>query len=100
MDKAKNNDSFLPMSQNTNQFLADIMDLVILQDSLLVMLDVASLYTNISHSDVIKSVIQACEISAQNSSIDGKTLGTLLKLILEMNNFEFNSTHYVQINGT
>lgn len=86
--------------KDTNHFLADIMDPVIPEHSLLVTLDVASLYTNIPHSDGIRSVIHAYDDASQENSIDDETLGVLLKLLLELNNFEFDNKHYVQIDGT
>lgn len=86
--------------KDTNHFLADIIDLVIPDGSLLVTLDVASLYTNIPHSDGIRSVIQAYDNASEDNPVDSETLGVLLELVLKLNNFEFNNAHYVQINGT
>lgn len=69
-------------------------------EALLVTLDVVSLYTNIPHADGIRSVLQAYNDSVNDKPIDGSTLGTILALILELNNFEFNGEHYVQTSGT
>ena len=67
---------------------------------LLVILDVCSLYTNIPHFDGIHAVVHAYNESDLDKTIDSSTLATLLKLILELNNFEFNGQHYVQVSGT
>lgn len=86
--------------KDSGHFLSDIADLIIPEGSLLVTLDVCSLYTNIPHKDGIEAVRQEYERSASDHSIDGATLATLLKLILQYNNFEFNDDHFVQVNGT
>lgn len=86
--------------KDTNHFLNDIIDLDIPDGSFLVILDVCSLYTNIPHSDGIRAVVKAYNESDLDKSIDSSTLATLLKLILELNNFEFNGQHFIQVSGT
>lgn len=86
--------------KDTNHFLLDIDELVIPDNSVLVTLDVVSLYTNIPHSDGIKAVIQAYEELSDEKPIGSDTLATLLKLILQLNNFEFDGSHYLQVSGT
>lgn len=86
--------------KDTNHFLNDIIELCIPPGSLLVTLDVTSLYTNIPHDDGIRAVVETYEAFCESSPVDGDTLATLLKLILELNNFEFDNAHYIQINGT
>lgn len=63
-------------------------------------MDVASLYTNIPHDDGIRSVMSAYDESAFDKPFHSSTLAAILKLILQINNFEFNSTLYVQVSGT
>lgn len=92
--------TFPSFIKDTNHFLQEIVDLHVPSGSMLVTLDVASLYTNIPHKDGISAVIKAYENSPLDKPIDKEALGTLLKLILELNNFEFNNIHYVQANGT
>lgn len=86
--------------KDTTHFLNEITDLTLPDNSLLVTLDVASLYTNIPHAGGIESVISAYENSDCDKPVDSNTLSKLLRLILELNNFEFNDQHYVQVSGT
>lgn len=86
--------------KDTNHFLSDIVDFPVPPGSLLVTLDVASLYTNIPHAGGISAVLHSYNESVCDKSIDSSTLRTLLGLVLELNNFEFNGVHYLQINGT
>ena len=65
----------------------------------LVSLDVTSLYTNISHNEGI----DACRFFLQkrtNKHIPTETICDLIRIILTMNNFTFNSKHYLQKHGT
>ncbi|XP_063411202.1 uncharacterized protein LOC134694136 [Mytilus trossulus] len=68
-------------------------------ETLLVTLDVTSLYTNIPHDDGI----QSCrEIWDSRNTLEPPTecLVQLLTLVLKCNNFTFNGDNYLQINGT
>lgn len=69
-------------------------------NSVLVTLDVVSLYTKLPHSDGIQAAIQAYEELSDEKPIGSDTLATLLKLILQLNNFEFDGSHYLQVSGT
>ncbi|XP_078584852.1 uncharacterized protein LOC144867010 [Branchiostoma floridae x Branchiostoma japonicum] len=64
----------------------------------LVTLDVSSLYTNIPTDEGI----QACREALQKSPADVPTeaICQLLDNILNLNNFDFNEEHYIQIQGT
>lgn len=92
--------TFPSFVKDTNSFLQDILHLTIPHNSILVTLDVTSLYTNIPHADGISAVLKAYEDCRVEKPVDKETLGSLLKLILELNNFEFNDSHYVQVSGT
>ena len=62
-------------------------------------MDVASLYTNITHSDGIN----ACEKAWGERDIKDPPTQTMVKLftlVLKCNNFEFNGQHYLQVQGT
>lgn len=68
-------------------------------NTLLVSMDVTSLYTNIPHDDGIA----ACrEIWDRRSVQEPPTecLVEMLTLVLKHNNFTFNGEHYLQVNGT
>lgn len=96
-----------PHVQDLPSYLQDTTDFLRKQDSLgplppdtlLVSMDVASLYTNIPHQDGI----QACEEVWETRTVkDPPTdvLVRLLTLVLKCNNFEFNGKHYLQVQGT
>ena len=68
-------------------------------NSLLVTLDVSSLYTNIPHNEGINACDHFLRTSSHNTIPTG-TLCDLIRMILTMNNFSFNDNHYLQIHGT
>ena len=86
--------------KDTNDFLNKLLTIGNLSaNSLLVTLDVSSLYTNIPHNEGTN----ACERFLRTSShktIPTSTLCDLIRMILTMNNFSFNDNHYLQIHGT
>ena len=78
--------------KDTNDFLNKLLTIGKLpSNSLLVTLDVSSLYTNIPHNEGINAcdhfllALFACD---------------LIRMILTMNNITFNDSHYLQIYGT
>ena len=68
------------------------------QESLLVTLDVKSLYTNIPNNEVIKEVNESYE-KYKEKRVSAKVIITFLSLILTLNNFVFNCTRYLQAIG-
>ena len=68
------------------------------EDSLLVTLDVKSLYTSIPNNEGIKAVKEAYE-KHPSKTVSTKVIITFLSLILTLNNFIFNSIHYLQVMG-
>ncbi|XP_065925150.1 uncharacterized protein [Magallana gigas] len=67
--------------------------------TLLVTMDVTSLYTNIPHVEGI----EACKEIWDSRTIQQPSTESLLKLlehVLKLNNFMFNGEHYIQISGT
>ena len=70
------------------------------EDTILVTMDVRSLYTNIPNNeglDAVKSFFQAR--SRPGDGALSKVINVFLSLILMLNNFTFNDTNYIQING-
>ena len=67
----------------------------ILDNSILVTMDVRSLYTNIPN----KEGIEAVETTLKRKSIGTRVISTFLRLVLTLNNFVFNSQNYLQIKG-
>jgi hypothetical protein len=85
--------------QDTTDFVRKINSLDIPSGSILATLDVTSLYTNIPHEEGIEACREAWD-SRTDQSMPTKYLVKLLRLVLTLNNFEFNGHHYIQINGT
>lgn len=92
--------TFSSYIKDTNHFLKEITQLHISAGSFLVTLDVTSLYTNIPHDEGILAVAEAYKEDFHKFGIDAPTLSILTKLVLELNNFEFEGRHFLQINGT
>ena len=86
--------------QDTTHFLSKLLKLSCLpQNTLLVILDVTSLYTNIPHEEGTR----ACEeILDTRPSQDPPTkeLCHLIHTILSNNSFMFNGSYYLQLQGT
>ena len=70
--------------------------------SLLVTLDVSSLYTNIPHKEGIEACRKALNSSGHLSCSRLKTesICDLMHMILTTNNFDFNNNHFIQLHGT
>ena len=88
--------------KDTTQLINELNELSIGPNTILVTIDVKSLYTCIPHHDGI----EACK-EALNSSMDGNptrpdvsVLICLLEIVLRNNTFEFNDTFYKQLQGT
>lgn len=100
-------DSFLsPLATSHSSFIKDTSDFLHKlskirpnKDSLLITIDVDSLYTNIDNRDGLKSVKKIFEINQNERRPDNQLL-ELLKLSLENNDFMFNNEWYLQTWGT
>ena len=64
--------------------------------SYLVSLDVKSLYTSIPNAEGIKSLKESFE-KHTSKNVATKAITTFLTIILTLNNFVFNSKHYLQV---
>eukprot|EP00061_Rhincodon_typus_P003126 g19355.t1 len=62
-------------------------------------MDIQSLYTCILHVDGLKA-LRFFLSSRPNQSLSTDTVIRLTKLILSLNNYSFNSTHFLQTEGT
>ena len=86
--------------KDTKDFLLKISNLGPLPPgSILLTLDISSLYTNIPHRDGI----EACELALEQWTTQAPPTASLVRMIeqiLTMNNFEFNGEYYLQIQGT
>ena len=66
---------------------------------LLVTLDVSSLYTNIPHKEGNHACRKPLE-SRTNTRLKTESICDLIRMILTMNNFEFENNYYLQLHGT
>ena len=86
--------------RDTTDFLNKLRELPPLPSgSLLVTLDVSSLYTNIPHDEGIKACEEALDTRI-DQSLPTEDLCHLIKLILTRNAFIFNEAFYLQQSGT
>lgn len=79
--------------------MKDILGIGVPDGSLLITLDVWSLYTNIPHYDSIFAFNEAYDDCRFDKPVGGEIFGTLMKLMFDLNNFECDNSHYVQSNG-
>lgn len=86
--------------KDTTDFLRDISDLPVPENSYLVTLDVSSLYTNIPHDDGIAALKNMYAQHRQPNTPDCLTIEILTRLVLELNSFEFNQDYFRQVSGT
>ncbi|XP_048729663.2 uncharacterized protein LOC125647009 [Ostrea edulis] len=68
-------------------------------NTLLVTMDVASLYTNIPHDEGIEACKEVWN-SRKHQKPSTDSLVELLEHVLKRNNFMFNGEHYLQVSGT
>ena len=87
-------DSYL---KDTTDFLNKLKDQRVQKNTILVTMDVKSLYTNIPNQEGIQAVKSVLEKS--NKSSLTSVITSFLGLILTLNNFQFNDKNYLQINS-
>ena len=70
--------------------------------SLLVTLDVSSLYTNVPHNEGIEVCRKALNSSGHlsRSHLKNESICDLMRMILTMNNFKFDNNYYIRLHGT
>ena len=96
-----------PLVQRLPSYIQDTTDYIrriesiqsVPEGSLLVTMDVTSLYTNIPHDEGIEACRKALN-ERENQHPSTESLVELITLVLKLNNFEFNGEHYLQVNGT
>ena len=84
---------------NSTQFINTIESTEIPTDSLLVTLDVASLYTNISHEDALEAVSKVLEKYDLPHLPPVDVFLEILSFVLKNNIFSFNGEMYHQLYG-
>ena len=85
--------------KDTNDLKNKINNFPVPPNSLLVTMDVKSLYASIPNNEVITSVKKAYNYYAKYT-IPNTIITTFLAVILTLNNFIFNSKFYLQIKGS
>ena len=103
-------DIFLkPIAQESNSYIKDtthflniIKNLKIDNENCIIgTLDVTSLYTQIPHEEGLKAAHDALNNKRlPNQNPKNKSIIELMKLVLTCNNFQFNKTNYLQLQGT
>jgi len=87
--------------KNSTQLINELRELNVKPNTILVTIDVKSLYACIPHSDGIKACLEALTEFKENcpSLPDPNVLTKLLEVVLTMNTFEFNNVCYQQLQG-
>ena len=85
--------------KDTSDFLNKLKELKISENSLIVTMDVESMYTNIDHDSGLAAVKKAFEDNPDPKRPDQQILD-LLELSLKNNDFQFNGETFLQIKGT
>ena len=85
--------------QDTTDYLKKVESNPLPNETILVSLDVTSLYTNIPHEEGVAACKEAWD-NKETKVPPTEILTELLLLVLKCNNFEFNEKHYLQIQGT
>ena len=97
-----------PLNQNLPSYVKDTTDFLqklknipeVPKDTILVTMDVRSLYTNVPNDEGVEAV--KSYLQTRNRPGDGalsRIIATFLRLILTLNNFVFNDQNYIQVNG-
>ena len=95
---AQKQDSYL---KDTTDFLNFIESTKLPKNTVLVSMDVTSLYTNIPHEEGVTTVCHAYEdFYGDKAPIPTKYLREMLYLILTENSFQFCGSNYLQTHGT
>jgi len=97
-----------PIAQTQKSYIKDTTDFInfiektkIGKDTILVSMDVSSLYTNIPQEEGTNIVCEVYEkFHNYNTPIPTHHLREMLGLILKENSFQFNEENYLQTHGT
>ena len=87
-----------PDIKDTNNFINRVNNFSVPVNSILVSMDVRSLYTRIQNNEGIVATKKRYD-SYSHKTLPTKTITTFLALILTLNNFVFNSKYYLRIKG-
>ena len=88
--------------RDTNDFLHKLRNVEkLVEGTLLVTMDVTSLYTNIPNNEGLRASLIALE-KYRTGDVKPRNLSIikLLEMVLKKNNFQFNGNNYLQVGGT
>ena len=91
--------SFVRDTKHFLQKLEELKKSPLPKNSILVTMDVASLYTNIDHEEGAEACFAKLE-QRKNKKVPSRTLKSMILLVLKCTAFKFGSTIYEQIKGT
>ena len=86
--------------RDSTDFIQKIKAIKCSAETLLVSLDIVSLYTNIPHEEGIKAVEKAAMVMGNKSLVRPKVLAKLTEIVLCNNTLQFAGENYLQIQGT
>ena len=87
--------------KDTTDFIQKIENIELRPGTVLVTLDVTSLYTNIPHIEGVKAVSEFLSVHRDSTLLPhNNIIVNLTRMVLTHNNFDFNGEHYLQISGT
>ena len=88
--------------KDTTEFINQLNEIVIEPDTLLVTIDVKSIYTCIPHKEGMLACSKALDDAKANNPSQPNTdvLISLLEIVLKNNIFEFNGKCFIQLQGT
>ena len=97
-----------PIAQKQQSYLKDTADSInylekikVPKNTILVSVDVTSLYTNIQQEEGIETVCRAYDMFYNNEPpVPTRLINQALRLILQENSFQFIEGHYLQTHGT
>ena len=88
--------------KDTSELINELGNLPVEPDTILVTIDVKSLYTCIPHQEDIEACREALHSTLESNPTrpDVNVLMCLLEIVLKNNAFEFNNKFYKQLQGT
>ena len=87
--------------KDTTDFINQVERVPIRPDTILVTLDVSSLYTNIPHGEGLRAVAEFLAIHRSPMELPSNAnIIRMSDLVLTCNNFEFNGRYFLQTSGT
>ena len=84
--------------RDTTDFIGKISDITLTENSLIATCDVVSLYTNINTLRGLTNIAKILR-NRRDLPLPANRILEILRVVLTCNNFEFNGSHYLQVQG-